>query len=126
MLEETTRLEMDPTTSRWHVRANSVSDCVERLAEVWSAAAVQTTGTDVSQEARDGAAADPRLAAHMANDAAVRVRMRTSVLTLVVVAPRWETSERALSAINALHRRHPSRAIVVTPTDIDGPATMDA
>jgi len=126
MIEETTRLEMDPTTSRWHVRANSVSDCVERLSEVWSAAAVQTSGVDVSRETRGEAAADPRLAAHMTNDAAVRVRMRTSVLTLVVIAPRWETSERALAAINALHRRHPSRAIVITPTDIDGPATMDA
>jgi glucose-6-phosphate dehydrogenase assembly protein OpcA len=62
----------------------------------------------------------------MTGESGVRVRMRTSVLTLVVIAPRWETSERALAAINALHRRHPSRAIVITPTDIDGPATMDA
>jgi glucose-6-phosphate dehydrogenase assembly protein OpcA len=52
--------------------------------------------------------------------------MRTSVLTLVVVAPRPETSERTLAAINALHQRHPSRAIVISPGDFDGPATMDA
>ena len=56
----------------------------------------------------------------------VRVRMRTSVLTLVVLAPRPEISERALAAINALHQRHPSRAIVVSPGDFDGPAHMDA
>ena len=56
----------------------------------------------------------------------VRVRMRTSVLTLVVLAPRPEMSERALAAINALHQRHPSRAIVVSPGDFDGPAHMDA
>ena len=56
----------------------------------------------------------------------VRVRMRTSVLTLVVLAPRPEISERALAAINALHQRHPSRAIVVSPGDFDGPAKMDA
>jgi glucose-6-phosphate dehydrogenase assembly protein OpcA len=56
----------------------------------------------------------------------VRVRMRTSVLTLVVIAPRPETAERAVAAINQLHQRHPSRAIVVSPTDFDGPALMDA
>src|SRR5918994_2406671 len=126
MVEQMSRLEVDPTTSRWHVRAHSVSECVERLADVWTAAAGQTQRFGVSPEAHDEAMADPRLAAHMANESAVRVRMRTSVLTLVVIAPRWETSERALAAINALHRRHPSRAIVVTPTDVDGPATMDA
>ena len=52
--------------------------------------------------------------------------MRTSVLTLVVIAPRPETAERALAAINALNQRHPSRAIVVSPGDFDGPALMDA
>jgi glucose-6-phosphate dehydrogenase assembly protein OpcA len=52
--------------------------------------------------------------------------MRTSVLTLVVVAPRPEVSERALAAINALHQRHPSRAIVLSPGDFDGPSHMDA
>jgi glucose-6-phosphate dehydrogenase assembly protein OpcA len=52
--------------------------------------------------------------------------MRTSVLTLVVIAPRPETAERTMSAINALHQRHPSRAIVISPTDLDGPSSMDA
>ena len=59
------------------------------------------------------ALADPRLAPHLDTARSVRVRMRTSVLTLVVIAPRPETAERALAAINALHQRHPSRAIVV-------------
>jgi glucose-6-phosphate dehydrogenase assembly protein OpcA len=99
---------------------------VEQLAEVWTAAAEQATDAEVSSETRGEALADPRIAAHMSSDAPVRVRMRTSVLTLVVVAPRPETSERALAAINQLHQRHPSRAIVVSPTDLDGPATMDA
>jgi glucose-6-phosphate dehydrogenase assembly protein OpcA len=62
----------------------------------------------------------------MASDESVRIRMRTSVLTLVVLAPRPELSERALAAINALHQRHPSRAIVISPGDFDGPAHMDA
>ena len=117
------RLEMDLDNLALARAREQRKDRIERLAEVWSAA-VTTSGADVSQEVR-GEAADPRLAAHMHNEAAVRVRMRTSVLTLVVIAPRWETSERALAAINALHRRHRARWLV-TPSDIDGPATMDA
>jgi len=121
----TTTLEMDPTTSRWHVRATSISQCVEKLGEVWTAAADEADAQGQGH-ARDEARADPRLASHMATNEPVRIRMRTSVLTLVVLAPRPELSERALAAINALHQRHPSRAIVVSPGDFDGPARMDA
>lgn len=126
MTDQTTRLELDPVTSRWHVRAQSISQCVEQLTEVWGAAATQAADAPLTPEAQGDARADPRLASHMAGGESVRVRMRTSVLTLVVVAPRPETSERALAAINALHQRHPSRAIVISPGDFDGPATMDA
>ena len=124
--EATTTLEMDPTTSRWHVRASSISQCVEKLTEVWNAAAEEASTTQVTPESRDEAMADPRIASHMAATSSVRVRMRTSVLTLVVVAPRPELSERALAAINELHQRHPSRAIVISPGDYDGPSHMDA
>ena len=130
MTDQMTHLELDPVTSRWHVRASSISQCVEQLAEVWGAAANQATGQRLSAETQGAAMADPRLAAHMParepERQSVRVRMRTSVLTLVVVAPRPEISERTLAAINALHQRHPSRAIVISPGDFDGPATMDA
>lgn len=121
-----TTLEMDQTTSRWHVRATSISQCVEKLGEVWTAAADEASSVDQKASVHDAALADPRLASHMASKESVRVRMRTSVLTLVVVAPRPELSERALAAINALHQRHPSRAIVISPGDFDGPASMDA
>ena len=123
---QATTLEMDPTTSRWHVRATSISQCVEKLGEVWSAAADEATHTQLTAESRDAALADPRLAARMEAAQSVRVRTRTSVLTLVVLAPRPELSERALAAINALHQRHPSRAIVISPGDFDGPSHMDA
>lgn len=108
MTYQMTRLEMDPATSRWHVRARSISECVEKLGQVWTMASEQAEQGDQQDRAN------------------VRVRMRTSVLTLVVIAPRPETAERALAAINALHQRHPSRAIVVSPSDPDGPSTMDA
>jgi glucose-6-phosphate dehydrogenase assembly protein OpcA len=113
-------------TSSWHVRAGSVHECVEKLGEIWSSAAVEAEHSAMSEIERQRALADPRLAAHMDQARSVRVRMRTSVLTLVVIAPRPETSERAMAAINALHQRHPSRAIVISPGDFDGPASMDA
>ncbi|HEY8135434.1 MAG TPA: glucose-6-phosphate dehydrogenase assembly protein OpcA, partial [Candidatus Limnocylindrales bacterium] len=118
-------VKVDPT-SRWQVRAHSISECVEKLSEVWTSAAIQTEQPDVTEDALERAKGDPRLARHMTDASSVRVRMRTSVLTLVVVAPRPETAERALAAINHLNKRHPSRAIVVSPGDFDGPATTDA
>src|SRR5438128_11477122 len=112
---EKTEIQVDPT-SRWQVRAHSISECVEKLSEVWSSAAVQTELPDVSADATERAKGDPRLASHMVDTASsVRVRMRTSVLTLVVVAPRPETAERAVAAINHLNQRHPSRAIGMSP-----------
>jgi glucose-6-phosphate dehydrogenase assembly protein OpcA len=125
MVQVDAKLTLDPT-SRWQVRARSISECVEKLSEVWTSAAVQTEQLDVSQDAHERAKGDPRLARHMTDRGSVRVRMRTSVLTLVVVAPGPETTERALAAINHLNQRHPSRAIVISPGDFDGPSTTDA
>ncbi len=113
-------------SSRWHVRAHTIGECVEQLGQVWTTAAQQAESSHLSDEDMSTALGDPRLAAHLDSSRSVRVRMRTSVLTLVVIAPRPETAERAIAAVNALHQRHPSRAIVVSPTDFDGPSTMDA
>lgn len=113
-------------TTRWHVRAGSILDCLNKLSEIWASAAQQAEMAGVSDETLGRALADPHLAGHMGAHGSVRVRMRTSVLTLVVIAPAPETAQRALAAINALYRRHPSRAIVVSPGDFDGPSTMDA
>jgi glucose-6-phosphate dehydrogenase assembly protein OpcA len=126
MNAQTTRLEMDQKTSRWHVRARSINECVEKLSEVWTTAAEMAEATDLPEDMVSEALGDPRLAAYLHKSRSVRVRMRTSVLTLVVIAPRPETAERAIAAINELHQRHPSRAIIVSPTDPDGPALMDA
>lgn len=112
--------------TRWHVRANSISQCVERLGQVWTTAAEQAEKSQVSDAALGEALADPRLAGHLDTRRSVRIRLRTSVLTLVVVADRPETAERAVAAINHLNQRHPSRAVVVSPGDFDGPSTMDA
>ena len=113
-------------TSRWHVRAQSISQCVDELTNIWAAAADEAENTELSEEQLSEAMADPRLSGRLDPRESVRVRMRTSVLTLVVIAPRPEVAERALAAVNALHALHPSRAIVVSPGDFDGPSTMDA
>ena len=117
---------LEAAASHWHVRAHSIRQCVDELGQVWRSAAEQAEDTELSEEMRGAALGDPRLAARLDPRHSVRVRMRTSVLTLVVVAPRPETAERALAAVEALHQRHPSRVVVVSPGDFDGPATMDA
>lgn len=125
-MTDTTGPALQDPASRWHIRAHSIRQCVDELGQVWSSAAEQAEDTELSEEMRGAALGDPRLAARLDTHQSVRVRMRTSVLTLVVIAPRPETAERALAAIEALHQRHPSRAVVVSPGDFDGPSTMDA
>jgi glucose-6-phosphate dehydrogenase assembly protein OpcA len=113
-------------SSRWHVRAHSIRDCVNALGAIWTSAAEQAGAAPMPASARERALADPHLAGRLEARGEVRVRMRTSVLTLVVVAPRPETAERAMAAVSALNQRHPSRAIVVSPGDFDGPPSTDA
>ncbi|HSL97297.1 MAG TPA: glucose-6-phosphate dehydrogenase assembly protein OpcA [Candidatus Deferrimicrobiaceae bacterium] len=55
-----------------------------------------------------------------------RVAARSSVMNLVVVAGRAEVGERAASIVEGLSGRHPSRAVVVSQADPDGPAWLDA
>jgi glucose-6-phosphate dehydrogenase assembly protein OpcA len=81
---------------------------------------------DASGARGSGAFEDSRVARLLGEAGDVRVRARTSVLTLVAVASRPETFERAMSAITELAERHPSRAIVLAPGDPDGPPGMDA
>jgi glucose-6-phosphate dehydrogenase assembly protein OpcA len=87
-------------TWRWSLRTESVRATTEALSRLWGR---------VAQE-----------------DGGVRVRSRSSVLTLVVVAPRPEDVERAMATVAMLASRHPSRAVILSPTDPDGPASFDA
>jgi len=121
-----TRLALETSGSRWHVRARSVFECAAQLDAIWATAAEGTDIGKMSDTKLESAMGDPRLAGRLDSGGSVRVRMRTSVLTLVVVASRPETAERAMAVINDLAQRHPSRAIVIEPADQDGPAWMDA
>jgi glucose-6-phosphate dehydrogenase assembly protein OpcA len=111
---------------RWTARATTVAGIESELARIWSTAARESHEAHLSAQQLAAARGDPRLAGRLDEPGDVGVRMRTSVLTLVVVAERPETAERALDAINELSSRHPSRALVIAPGDPDGPAWMDA
>ena len=109
--------------SRWHVRASSLSETVDQLSRIWGTLARESLTEEMARAMRD----DPRLADGSSTEGAeLRVRTRTSVLTLVVVAPTPETQERALAAVAALASQHPSRAVILAPGDPDGPSSFDA
>lgn len=111
---------------RWTARATSVAGIEKELARIWGAAARQSHEAHLSAGEVATVRGDPHLAGRFDEPGDVSVRMRTSVLTLVVVAERPEVAERALDAVNELSSRHPSRALVIAPGDPDGPAWMDA
>jgi len=105
-------------TWRWHVRTDSIRATSDALSSLWG----RVAGEARSSEPVDGGS--DRLGAE--DDDGIRVRTRTSVLTLVVVAPRPELVDRAMATVATLASRHPSRAVVLSPTDPDGPASFDA
>ena len=111
---------------RWTARATSVADIEKELSRIWGTVASESQEAHLSTREAAVARGDPHLAGRLDEPGDVNIRMRTSVLTLVVVAERPETAERALDAINELSSRHPSRALVIAPGDPDGPAWMDA
>jgi glucose-6-phosphate dehydrogenase assembly protein OpcA len=118
-------------TWRWHVRTASIRSTTDMLSSLWGRVAQEASSDALGGEAgHELAHGDPRLARLMqgaaGHDDGVRVRTRTSVLTLVVVAPRPELVERAMATVATLASRHPSRAVVLSPTDPDGPASFDA
>lgn len=118
----------DAGTWRWHIRTDSIRGTTEALSSLWGRVARQADrGAQPGGADKPIASDDPRLAALAeASDDGIRVRTRTSVLTLVVVAPRPEVIDRAMATVKALATRHPSRAVILSPTDLDGPSDFEA
>jgi glucose-6-phosphate dehydrogenase assembly protein OpcA len=112
--------------TRWHVRASSISETAEKLSQIWSSVARDARKGTLSDGMKAAVRGDPHLQGIIDQTDELRIRTRTSVLTLVVVAPAAETAERAMATVSALAARHPSRAIVLSPSDPDGPTTFDA
>ena len=120
----------DTGTWRWSVRTDSIRATTDMLSSLWGRVAQEASSDALGgAEGHELAHGDPRLARHMgasSHDEGLRLRTRTSVLTLVVVAPRPELVDRAMATVATLASRHPSRAVVLSPTDPDGPASFDA
>jgi hypothetical protein len=90
---------------RWRSRARSIDDIEKELSRIWSEPNLETT-------------VDGSPGRHIA--------ARTSVMNLVVVARQPEIGERCAATIQQLTGRHPSRTIICSPSDPDGPSWLDA
>lgn len=91
---------------RWASRTRTVDGVAAELAKIWASISLTTPGEHGDPERR--------------------VAARSSVMNLVVVAGRGEMGERAASIVDGLTGRHPSRTLIVSPADPDGPAWLDA
>ena len=94
----------DPTL-RWSSQATTIPGIEHELARFWSLPQVHATTPDRAERT---------------------VAARTSVLNLVVVARSPELGERAASTLSMLTGRHPSRTLILVPTDPDGPGWLRA
>jgi hypothetical protein len=91
------------STQRWTSRATTIDGIERELAKIWAMPRPTADG----EEERHVAA-------------------RTSVLNLVVVARRPELGEHCAAIISGLTVRHPSRTLICSMTDPDGPGWLDA
>jgi len=105
-------------TLRWSSRARSIAGVQAELERIWTS---MSPSPPASKAPTGPGGAEPELAPDEP-----RVAARSSVMNLVVVAGRGEIGERAAAVIQGLTGRHPSRTIIVTPADPDGPAWVDA
>lgn len=94
----------DPTL-RWSSQATTIPGIEHELARFW---------------------AIPQAQAAVGGPAERTIAARTSVLNLVVVARSPELGQRAASTISMLTGRHPSRTLILVPTDPDGPGWLRA
>jgi glucose-6-phosphate dehydrogenase assembly protein OpcA len=95
-----------PPVLRWSSRTHTLAGIEAALARIWAETSLTTMGPDGTPERR--------------------VAARTSVLNLVVIARQPELGEHAASIIRMLTGRHPSRTLIVSSADPDGPSWLDA
>ncbi len=91
---------------RWASRTRSIDGVAKELGRIWSSISLTTPGAQGGEERR--------------------VAARSSVMNLVVIAGRGEIGERTAAIVEGLTGRHPSRTLIVSPADPDGPAWVDA
>ena len=91
---------------RWNTWTHTIAGIEAELARIWSSVSLTTPG--------DGGEPERRVAP------------RSSVMNLVVIAGRSEIGERIAAIVDGLTGRHPSRTLVVSQADPDGPAWLYA
>jgi hypothetical protein len=94
----------DPTL-RWSSQATSIPGIEHELARFWALPQARRTVDGPAERT---------------------IAARTSVLNLVVVARSPELGQRSASTISMLTGRHPSRTLILVPTDPDGPGWLRA
>ncbi|MEW5991271.1 MAG: glucose-6-phosphate dehydrogenase assembly protein OpcA [Chloroflexota bacterium] len=91
---------------RWSSRTHTIAGIEAELARIWAQAPLTTEG--------EGGEPERHIAA------------RTSVMNLVVICRSPEIGEHAAAIIRMLAGRHPSRTLIVSSGDPDGPSWLDA
>jgi glucose-6-phosphate dehydrogenase assembly protein OpcA len=89
----------------WQSRAHSIEDIAKELTRIW---------------------AEPNLETLIGGEPGRHIAARTSVMNLVVIASRPEIGERSAATIQHLTGKHPSRTMIVSAADPDGPSWLDA
>ena len=98
--------EVGQPVLRASARTHSLAGVEAELAKIWAATTLTTPGVDGEPERH--------------------VAARTSVMNLVVIARQHEVGEHAAAVIRMLTGRHPSRTLIVSSADPDGPSWIDA
>jgi glucose-6-phosphate dehydrogenase assembly protein OpcA len=119
-------IEFAAGQTRWQLQATSLSATLAQLSRLWGGLARESMAAGISDELAASILQDPLHGPGAVEQGELRMRTRTSVLTLVVVAPTPETQQRALATVGALASQHPSRAVILAPMDPDGPSRFDA
>ena len=89
----------------WQSRAHSIEDIEKELTRIW---------------------AEPNLETLIEGAPGRHIAARTSVMNLVVIAKRPEIGEHSAATIQHLTGKHPSRTVIVSAADPDGPSWLDA
>jgi glucose-6-phosphate dehydrogenase assembly protein OpcA len=91
---------------RWRSHASTIDGIEKELARIWAEPDLMLEGDD--------------------SPGGRYIAARTSVMNLVVIARQPEIAERTAETISRLTGRHPSRTLLVTSADPDGPSWLDA
>jgi glucose-6-phosphate dehydrogenase assembly protein OpcA len=108
--------------------AHSVPEIERQLASLWAGAEAARAEVALAEKPAQAAVrATAVLAEDEPSGAGERhVVARSSVLNLIVVAGHRETAERCAATIAATAGRHPSRSLILTTVDPDGPRGLEA